>query len=85
MTQLGDRAFSWMRRRPLMVIAIVAVLAIAIVLLSGCAQQRIGIELFDPNVYTRAEVDAIQSEMQCKQTARTQIEIARCVGNRRGP
>jgi len=75
MTQLGDRAFSWMRRRPLMVI----------VLLSGCAQQRIGIELFDPNVYTRAEVDAIQSEMQCKQTARTQIEIARCVGNRRGP
>lgn len=85
MTQIGDRAFVWMRRRPLLMIAVVAVLAIAIVLLSGCAQQRIGIELFDPNVYTRADVDAINAEMQCKQTARTQIEIARCSGNRRGP
>jgi hypothetical protein len=49
----------------------------------GCARQRIGVELYDPEVYTRSEVDAIQSEMQCKQTARTQIEVARCVGNRR--
>ena len=59
-------------------LAIVAILALA-----GCARQRIGVELYDPDVYTRAEVDAIQSEMQCKQTARTQIEVARCVGNRR--
>jgi uncharacterized lipoprotein YmbA len=55
----------------------------ALVALAGCARQRIGVELYDPDVYTRAEVDAIQSEMQCKQTARSQIEIARCVGNRR--
>ena len=59
-------------------LAIVAILALA-----GCARQRLGLELYDPEVYTRAEVDAIQSEMQCKQTARSQIEIARCVGNRR--
>ena len=59
-------------------LAIVAILALA-----GCARQRLGLELYDPEVYTRAEVDAIQSEMQCKQTARTQIEVARCVGNRR--
>jgi hypothetical protein len=85
MTQLGDRIFSSLRRRPLLVIAIVAVLAIVIVLLSGCAQQRIGVELYDPNVYTRAEVDAVNAEMQCKQNARTHIEIARCIGNRRGP
>lgn len=85
MTQLGDRAFSWVRRRPLLTIAIIAVLAIAVILLSGCAQQRIGVELYDPNVYTRAEVDAINAEQQCKQVARTQLDMARCIGNRRGP
>jgi len=84
-TQLGDRAFSWVRRRPLLTIAIIAVLAIAVILLSGCAQQRIGVELYDPNVYTRAEVDAINAEQQCKQVARTQLDMARCIGNRRGP
>jgi hypothetical protein len=56
---------------------------VTLLALAGCARQRIGVELYDPEVYTRSEVDAIQSEMQCKQTARTQIEIARCVGNRR--
>ncbi len=85
MTQLGDRVFGWMRRRPLWMIVITTVLIVAAILLASCAQQRIGVELYDPNVYTRAEVDAIQSEMQCKQTARTQIEVARCIGNRRGP
>jgi hypothetical protein len=60
-------------------------LALALVVLSvgGCAQQRLGVELYDPDVYKRAEVDAINAEQQCKQTARTQIEVARCVGNRR--
>jgi len=61
-----------------------ALLAIvAMVALAGCAQQRLGLELYDPDVYRRAEVDAINAEQQCKQTARTQIEVARCVGNRR--
>jgi hypothetical protein len=69
----------------LLTIAIIAVLAIAVILLSGCAQQRIGVELYDPNVYTRAEVDAINAEQQCKQVARTQLDMARCIGNRRGP
>jgi len=85
MTQIGDRLFSGMRRRPLLTIATIAALAITIVLLSGCARQRLGLELFDPDVYSRADVDAINAEMQCKQTARTQIEVARCAGNRRGP
>ena len=60
--------------------ALALVLALA---LAGCARQRIGVELYDPDVYQRAEVDAINAEMICKQTARTQIEVARCVGNRR--
>jgi hypothetical protein len=51
--------------------------------LGGCAQQRIGLEIYDPEVYRRSEVDAINAEIICKQTARTQIEVARCVGNRR--
>jgi uncharacterized protein YceK len=85
MTQLGDRVFSTIRRRPLLAIAVIALLAVVVVLLSGCATQRIGIELFDPNVYTRAEVDAINAEKQCKQTARNSLDMARCTGNRRGP
>ena len=60
------------------------VLAITmLMLLAGCARQRLGLELYDPDVYTRAEADAIAAEMQCKQTARTPVQIARCVGNRR--
>jgi cell division protein FtsX len=84
-THLGDRIFSGIRRRPMVTVAAVAVLVISIVLLSGCAQQRIGVELYDPNVYQRSEVDAINAEMQCKQTARTQLEMARCIVSRRGP
>jgi conjugal transfer/entry exclusion protein len=85
MTQLGDRIFGWMRRSPLWMIVIITVLIVAVILLSGCAQQRLGLELFDPSVYTRAEVDAINAEQQCKQVARNQLDMARCIGNRRGP
>jgi hypothetical protein len=60
-----------------------AIAIAALLLTTGCAQQRIGVELYDPSVYQKAEVDAINAEMMCKQTARTQIQIARCVGNRR--
>ena len=58
-------------------------LVIATLSIGGCAQQRLGLELYDPDVYKRAEVDAIQAEVQCKQLARTPVQIARCVGNRR--
>ena len=51
--------------------------------IGGCTQQRLGLELYDPEVYKRAEVDAINAEMMCKQGARTPVQIARCVGNRR--
>jgi hypothetical protein len=66
MTQLGDRVFSTIRRRPLLAIAVIALLAVVV-------------------VYTRAEVDAINAEKQCKQTARNSLDMARCTGNRRGP
>jgi len=58
-------------------------LALITLLIGGCAQQRIGVELYDPSVYQKAEVDAINAEMVCKQGARTPVQIARCVGNRR--
>jgi hypothetical protein len=60
-----------------------AVAIAALLLTTGCARQRIGVELYDPDVYQRAEVDAITAEIQCKNTARTPVQIARCVGNRR--
>jgi len=59
------------------------ILVALLMALTGCARQRLGLELYDPDVYTRAEADAIAAEMQCKQTARTPVQIARCVGNRR--
>jgi len=64
-------------------IMIKALAIVAILALTGCAQQRIGVELYDPNVYQKAEADAIQAEVQCKQLAKTPVQIARCVGNRR--
>jgi outer membrane lipoprotein-sorting protein len=85
MTQLGDRFFRRARQRPVLTIAVIAVMIIIVVFLSGCAQQRLGLELYDPDVYRRAEVDAINAEMQCKQTARNSLDMARCTGNRRGP
>jgi len=62
-----------------------AALLLALIALSigGCAKQRLGLELYDPDTYTRAENDAIQAEVQCKQLAKTSVQIARCVGNRR--
>jgi hypothetical protein len=64
-------------------LALCAILLAVLVTLGGCARQRLGLELYDPNVYTRADADAIQAEVQCKQLARTSVQIARCVGNRR--
>jgi hypothetical protein len=60
-----------------------ALAIVALVALAGCAKQRIGLEIYDPDVYTRAEVDAVNAEMACKAQARTPVQIARCVGNRR--
>jgi hypothetical protein len=60
-----------------------ALILVAVLALTGCARQRIGLEIYDPDVYQRAEADAIQAEVQCKALARTPVQIARCVGNRR--
>jgi len=48
------------------------VLPIAL-LLSGCITDREA-ALF----YTRADVDAITADMQCKQLARNLVQVARC-------
>jgi len=49
------------------------VLPIAL-LLSGCIVTDREAALF----YTRADVDAITAEMQCKQLARNLVQVARC-------
>ena len=49
------------------------VLPIAL-LLSGCIVTDREAALF----YTRADVDAITAEMQCKQLARNLVQISRC-------
>ena len=59
------------------------VLIAGLMLLAGCASQRIGLELYDPNVYTKADVDAINAEAACKAAARTPVQIARCDVGRR--
>ena len=74
----ADGLFAKIRRRPLVAIGIVAVVIIIAVLLSGCARQRLGLELADPDVYTRADVDAINAEAACKMNARTPLQLARC-------
>lgn len=80
---IGDKVIAWIIEHPMV---LVAVLLLYVLLLSGCGRRvSLDLGLLQDDVYTRAEVDAIQSEMQCKQTARTQLEIARCIGNRRGP
>ena len=61
----------------------ILLLMTVVAFLGGCAQQRIGVELYDPNVYQKAEADAILAETQCKNVAKTPVQIARCVGNRR--
>ena len=64
-------------------LALLVVLVTVLALLGGCTFPRIGLELYDPHVYQKAEADAIQAEVQCKQLARTPVQIARCTGNRR--
>ena len=58
-----------------MKLALVIVVALTI---TGCARQRIGLELYDPDTYSRADVDAITATAACKAQARTPVQIARC-------
>jgi hypothetical protein len=50
-----------------------------VVFLGGCASVPIAL----PEVYTKPEVDAINTEAQCKLLARTMVQIARCETGRR--
>jgi hypothetical protein len=80
---IGDKIITWIIEHPM--VLIVVLLLFVLLTTAGCTRQRIGIELFGEDVYTRAEVDAINAEKQCKQTARNSLDMARCTGNRRGP
>jgi len=64
-------------------IALIVLLLTVLTTIGGCTFQRIGLELYDPHVYQKSEADAIQAEVQCKALARTPVQVARCVGNRR--
>jgi hypothetical protein len=66
--------------------AYVLLIALAL-LLSGCGNFRnsfgvgSGEEVVitrPPDLYTRAEVDALNAELQCRQLARTMLEAQRC-------
>ena len=52
----------------------VILLGMLALVLSGCMVTDREAALF----YTRADVDAITAEMQCKQLARNLVQVARC-------
>lgn len=59
----------------------IAVVLFSPLLLCGCAlltTERTTITVRPP-VYSADEIDAINAQNQCKQTARNQLEIARCI------
>jgi len=60
-----------------------------LLLLTGCGSYRntigVGPEaatdvvvVKPPDIYTRADVDAINAELQCRQIARTMLQASRC-------
>ena len=62
-------------------------LAIAL-LLTGCGsfrsivnggeEAREEVIIRPPNVYSRADIDALNNELQCRQLARTMLQAQRC-------
>ena len=57
-----------------------AVLSLSVAL-SGCVTTDREVSAYLERYYTRAEVDAINAEIACRQLARNLVQIARC--NRR--
>ena len=53
-------------------------------LLTGCITDREKGALLS-GYYSRADVDAINAQIVCKQAARTVVQVARCEVQRRGP
>jgi hypothetical protein len=51
-------------------------------LLSGCVTTDREVSAYLERYYTRAEVDAIDAEIACKQLARNLVQIARCQNRR---
>jgi len=47
-------------------------------LLSGCVTTDREVSAYLERYYTRAEVDAIEAEIQCRALARNLVQIARC-------
>ena len=51
-------------------------------LLTGCVTTDREVTSWLENYYSRADVDAINAEMACKQLARTLVQISRCANRR---
>ena len=64
-------------------VAMKVIMVLMLLVLAGCSRQRLGLDLNDPDVYTRADVDAINAESECKAIARTPLQMSRCVIPRR--
>ena len=58
------------------------VLALLTLTLSGCVTTDREVTAYLDNYYSRADVDAINAEMACKQLARNLVQIARCQARR---
>jgi hypothetical protein len=46
--------------------------------LSGCVTTDREVSAYLERYYTRADVDAINAEMACRQLARNLVQVARC-------
>jgi hypothetical protein len=58
-------------------------IALIVLPLAGCVTTDREVSAYLERYYTRAEVEAINAEMACKQLARNLVQIARCERGRR--
>jgi hypothetical protein len=57
-----------------------ALLIVLLLMLTGCItdQDTVYFDRYLASYYSRADVDAINAEIVCKQAARNLVQIARC-------
>jgi hypothetical protein len=54
------------------------VVAVLILPLAGCVTTDREVAAYLDRYYTRADVDAINAEMACRQLARNLVQVSRC-------
>jgi hypothetical protein len=59
-------------------LALLGILMTVLVTLGGCVTTDREVSAWLDRYYTRAEVEAINAEMACKQLARNLVQVARC-------